>query len=222
MTVICGGLLAFANQGLKEKQQEQIKLDTQKQILSAVMEITETTDVAGIYEKQINSYVVNSEGKKINEVKGAAEKINTKKVYKEKDIKKKQLPVFEYKNAAGKVEAYIVPMFGKGLWDDVYGYIAMETDLITIKGASFGHKGETPGLGARITEVQDRFKGKKIMDVSGQLASVSFIKGEGTATNLTDNEVDGLSGATMTTKGVNSMLSNYFGYYDNYFKTIRK
>ena len=113
-------------------------------------------------------------------------------------------------------------MFGKGLWDDVWGYIALETDLITIKGASFGHKGETPGLGARITEVQDRFKGKKIVDASGKLISVSFAKGEGTTDySSDDNQVDGLSGATMTTKGVNSMLSNYFGYYDNYFKTIR-
>lgn len=219
MTVICGGLLALANQGLKEKQVEQKTLDTQKQILSAVIEISETTDVTTIYTNQINSYVVGTDGKKIDGVE--AEKVNTKKVYKQKDVSLKQLPVFEYKNASGKVEAYIVPMFGKGLWDDVWGYIALETDLVTIKGASFGHKGETPGLGARITEVQDRFKGKKIVDASGKVAFVGFIKGEGTQTSFENNEVDGLSGATMTTKGVNSMLSNYFNYYDNYFKSIR-
>lgn len=222
MTVICGGLLALANQGLKDKQQEQITLDTQKQILSAVMQITENTDVSGIYEGQINSYVVNSEGKKLDGI--VAEKVNTKKVYKEKDVALKQLPVFEYKNAKGSLEAYIIPMFGKGLWDDVWGYIALETDLVTIKGVSFSHKGETPGLGARITDVdvQERFKGKKTVDASGAIASVSFIKGEAVQSDFSDNEVDGLSGATMTTKGVNSMLGNYFGYYDNYFKTIRK
>ena len=222
MTVVCGGLLAFANQGLEKKQKEQITLDTQKQILSAVMDVTENTDVSSIYLAQINSYVVNSVGKKVDGV--IAEKVNTKKVYKQKDVTLKQLPVFEYKNAKGQVESYIVPMFGKGLWDDVWGYIALETDLVTIKGASFGHKGETPGLGARISdpEVQARFVGKKIMDVSGALASVSFVKGESVKTDFANNEVDGLSGATMTTKGVNSMLMNYFGYYDNYFKSIRK
>ena len=68
MTVICGGLLALANQGLKDKQQEQITLDTQKQILSAVMQVTETTDVTSIYANQINSYVVDASGNKIDGV----------------------------------------------------------------------------------------------------------------------------------------------------------
>ena len=221
MTVICGGLLALANQGLKEKQQEQITLDTQKQILGAVMEVTETTDVSGIYANQINSYVVDVTGKKIDGV--VAEKVNTKKEFKKKEASEKQLPVFEYKNAAGKVEAYIVPMFGKGLWDDVWGFVAMETDLNTIKGASYAHKGETPGLGARISdkEIQARFVGKKIMKGS-ELVSVSFIKGEAVTPSFTDYEVDGLSGATMTTKGVNIMLADYFDFYNEYFKTLRK
>ena len=222
MTVILGGLLAFANQGLKAKQQEQIALDTQKQILSAVMTIEETTPVADIYAKQISSYVVNAEGKKVEGV--VAEKVNTKKEFKKKEANEKNLPVYEFKNANGQVEAYIVPVFGKGLWDDVYGYIALETDLITLKGASFGHAGETPGLGARITdkEIQDRFVGKKILGADGNVASVSFIKGEAVQTSFTEHEVDGLSGATMTTKGVNVMLADYFGFYNTYFNTLRK
>lgn len=222
MTVILGGLLALANQGLKDKQQEQVTLDTQKQILSAVMEITEQLNVAEVYGNQINSYVVNSKGEKIDGVE--AEKVNTKKVYKEKVVENKKLPVFEFLDKSGSVTAYIVPMFGKGLWDDVWGYVALETDLATIKGVSFGHKGETPGLGARISDkqVQDRFIGKKILDEAGKLESVSFIKGESVTASFTDYEVDGLSGATMTTQGVNTMLENYFGYYENYFKTLRK
>lgn len=221
MTVICGGLLALANQGLKEKQQEQITLDTQKQILGAVMQVTETTDVSSIYANQINSYVVDANGIKIDGV--VAEKVNIKKEFKKKDASEKRLPIFEYRNASGKVEAYIVPMFGKGLWDDVWGFVAMETDLNTIKGASFAHKGETPGLGARITdkEIQERFVGKTIMEGS-DVASVSFIKGEAVTSSFTDHQVDGLSGATMTTKGVNVMLEDYFGYYNEYFKTLRQ
>lgn len=222
MTVICGGLLALANQGLKDKQQEQITLDTQKQILSAVMAIEENTPVTDIYENQINAYVVDSEGKKIDGV--IAEKVNTKKEFKKKEASEKQLPVFEFKNASGQVEAYIIPMFGKGLWDDVWGYVALETDLMTIKGASYSHKGETPGLGARIAdkEIQDRFIGKKILDAQGNVASVSFIKGEAVSSSFTDHEVDGLSGATMTTKGVNAMMADYFSFYNTYFNTLRK
>lgn len=221
MTVICGGLLALANQGLKAKQQEQIALDTQKQILSAVMTIDEKTPVSEIYGKQIKAYVVDPSGKKIEGVE--AEKVNTKKEFKKKDVSTKQLPVFEYLNTDGKVEAYIIPMFGKGLWDDVWGYVALDTDLNTIKGTSYGHKGETPGLGARIAEpgVQKRFVGKQVLNEKGEVVSVSFIKGEAVKTDFTHHEVDGLSGATMTTKGVNVMMDNYFNYYNDYFKTLR-
>ena len=221
MTVICGGLLALANQGLKAKQQEQVTLDTQKQILSAVMSIEESTPVSDIYSSQITSYVVNTDGKKVDGV--IAEKVNTKKEFKKKEASEKNLPVFEYKDESGKVSAYIIPMFGKGLWDDVWGYVALDTDLNTIKGASYAHKGETPGLGARITdkEVQDRFVGKKVLGSDGNVASVSFIKGEAVQSDFTPHEVDGLSGATMTTKGVNAMMSDYFNLYNSYFNTLR-
>ncbi len=216
LTVVCGGLLAFANQGLKERQEKAKELDTRKQILSAVITVTENIDVNDVYAKQVKGYVVGTDGIVKKEV--IAENVNTKKIYKEKDETKKMLPVYEFKNASGQLEAYIIPVFGKGLWDDVWGYVALEKDLNTIKGASFGHKGETPGLGARISdkEIQDRFIGKKITE-----GGVRFIKGEKVQASFTDHEVDGLSGATMTTKGVNKMLDAYFGHYEAYFKTKR-
>lgn len=217
LTIVCGGLLAVASKGLEPLQNEQIKLDTRKQILGAVMTISPEMDINAVYEEQIVPYVVNVAGDKVEGVD--AEKVNTKKVYKEKDESKKQLPVFEYKEN-GQLVAYIVPVYGKGLWDAVWGYIALEKDLNTIKGVSFGHKGETPGLGARITEpdVQKRFIGKKIMG-----GDLKFIKGEGIPANIkdADHDVDGLSGATMTTKGVNKMLVAYVKHYENYFNTIR-
>lgn len=221
MTVICGGLLALASTGLKERQDKQIELDTQKQILSAVINIEDGMDIASIYGKQINSYVVNAAGEKVSGV--VAEKVDTKKVFKLKDESQKQLPVFEFKNSSGELEAYIIPVYGMGLWNYVFGYVALEKDLNTIKGVSLGHVGETPGLGARITEleVQKRFVGKKFsnQDVT---EVIHFIKGENSQSNFSDYEVDGLSGATMTTKGVNAMLTSYAKYYDNYFKTLRK
>lgn len=223
LTIVCGGLLALANQGLKPYQDELKRLDTRKQILSAVMSVEDGVDVNQIYESRINSYFVGANGEKLENYD--ANKYDPKKVYKEPDVAKKAFPVYEFKNESGsEVEAYIIPVYGKGLWDDVWGYVAFNSDLNTIKGISFGHKAETPGLGARITdlEVQDRFKNKKILNENGELVSVEFIKGEKAQTTFTDYQVDGLSGATMTSKGVNNMLKAYFGYYDNYFKTLRK
>ena len=97
----------------------------------------------------------------------------------------------------------------------------MEGDLNTIAGASFDHKSETPGLGARIatSEIQNRFIGKKIMDESGALISVSMVKGEGNS-GLSEHQVDGMSGATITGRGLNVMLENYLSYYKLYFKKI--
>ncbi|MFT6881262.1 MAG: Na+-transporting NADH:ubiquinone oxidoreductase subunit C, partial [Marinoscillum sp.] len=132
-------------------------------------------------------------------------------------------PIFKFMSESndGEVEAYIFPMFGAGLWDWISAYLAVETDLNTIKGIAFDHKQETPGLGARITSevVQDRFVGKKIYDQSGKLMSVEMVKGEGNQ-GLTAHQVDGMSGATLTGKGVNQMLKNYLSYYEAYINKI--
>ena len=112
-------------------------------------------------------------------------------------------------------------MFGAGLWDWISGYMAIDKDLNTIRGIAFDHKQETPGLGARITEigVQDRYIGKKLFDGS-ELKSVTMVKGEG-KTGLSEYEVDGLSGATLTAKGVNIMLEHYIGCYTGYLNSIK-
>ncbi len=219
LTIVCGGLLAFANQGLKDSQDKAKQLDTRKQILSAVTSV-EGIDINKVYSERVTPYVVDASGERDKYKDIDAEGVNTKKEYKKSEVSEKRFPVFEYKGENGELESYIIPVFGKGLWDDVWGYIALEKDMNTIKGVSFGHKGETPGLGARITEpeVQARFIGKKIND-----GGVMFIKGEGVPANITsaDHQVDGLSGATMTTKGVNKMLDSYFGHYQAYFDKKR-
>ena len=121
-----------------------------------------------------------------------------------------------------KVEAYIFPMFGAGLWDWISGYMALQGDLNQVKGIAFDHKQETPGLGARITEqgVQDRYKDKKIFDNSGNLVSVTMVKGEGN-TGLSDYQVDGMSGATMTAKGVNAMIKQYLECYTPFIDKVK-
>ena len=114
-------------------------------------------------------------------------------------------------------EFYVIPLRGAGLWDAIWGYIALDQDLNTIKGVVFDHKGETPGLGAEITQAwfQERFHDKKIEDASGDFVGVSVLK-SGSQGN--DNAVDAISGATITSRGVEDMIKERLAHYLPYFK----
>ncbi|WKN43732.1 NADH:ubiquinone reductase (Na(+)-transporting) subunit C [Tunicatimonas pelagia] len=226
LTVILGGLLAFSAIGLKPMQDMQVALDTQKKILGAVVQLNEGDDVPTIYQERIESLVVNAQGEVVNEVDGApvvAEDIEVGKQFK-LPVEERLFPVFKYHaGESDQVDAYILPVYGNGLWDNIWGYVALENDLETVKGIVFDHAGETPGLGARITsvDVQERFKGKKIYDDLGELVAIRMVKGEtGDPSIYGNNEVDGLSGATITAVGVNDMLSNYLSYYEPYLEKV--
>ena len=113
---------------------------------------------------------------------------------------------------------YIIPMRGKGLWGPVWGYLALERDGNTVVGATFDHKSETPGLGAEITTPMftDQFPGKKISE-AGMFKSISVVKA---GTSAGDYAVDGISGGTITSNGVNDMLTDCLAPYAEYFKNI--
>ena len=225
--MILGGALSLTSVGLKPLQDKQVELDTKKKILGAVMDISNIEDpneILSIYNEKVKSLVVDYDGNELTtDPKGnpyVAEKVNIQKNSKF-DPKERAYPVFMFIGESGEVEAYIFPTFGAGLWDWISSYIAFGEDLNTIKGIAFDHKSETPGLGARITEpgVQERFVGKKVFE-GDNLVSVNVVKGEGN-TGLSDYEVDGLSGATMTTKGVNVMLYDYLKCYSAYIDKIK-
>ncbi len=227
LTIILGGALSLTSVGLKPLQDEQVELDTKKKILGAVMDISKITDpnvILNMYNEKVQSKVIDYDGNQLTtDPKGnpyVAEKVNIQKNSK-LDPKERVYPVFMFTGDGGEVEAYIFPTFGAGLWDWISSYIAFGKDLNTIKGIAFDHKSETPGLGARITEegVQSRFVGKKIFD-GVDLVSVTVVKGEGNS-GLSDYQVDGLSGATMTTKGVNKMLKHYLDCYSAFIKKIQ-
>lgn len=228
LTIILGGLLSLASVGLKPSQDQQVELDTKKKILGAVTDISAIKDpkeILALYDKRVKSEVINFEGDVVTaDDKGnalVAEKINIQKYYRVA-AEKRYYPVYMFMSESGAVEAYIFPMFGNGLWDWISGYIALNGDLNTVKGIAFDHKQETPGLGARITSevVQERYINKKIFDESGKLVSITMVKGEGN-TGLGDHQVDGMSGATMTAKGVNQMLLNYLGCYQSYISKVK-
>ncbi|MEN7548980.1 NADH:ubiquinone reductase (Na(+)-transporting) subunit C [Rapidithrix thailandica] len=228
LTVILGAILSFAAVKLKPIQKREIELDTKKQILSAVMstEGKPKTELEKIYNSRIQALVVNYDGEELTPEQYEKEKpedINLTAQYKKKP-EERFLPVFKFmkENSDTEVEFYILPMYGYGLWNYIWGYVAVKPDLNTIAGVSMDHVGETPGLGARITdpEVLARYKDKKIYDPSGKLVSVEMLKGEGNK-DLGEHEVDGMSGATLTAKGVNKMLETYFEGYSGFFKTVK-
>lgn len=228
LTVILGGLLSLASVGLKPAQEKQVELDTKKKILGAVMDISSVknpNDLLALYEKRVESLVVDINGDLVEKDKkgnpAIAEKVNIQKNYRFAS-EDRLYPVYKYIGESGDVEAYIFPMFGAGLWDWISGYMALENDLNTIKGVAFDHKSETPGLGARITseEIKSRYVGKEIYNDGGDLVSVVMVKGEGNQ-GLTSHQVDGMSGATLTGKGVNAMLKTYLKSYEGYIQKVK-
>lgn len=220
LTTVCGGLLALASEGLKERQQVNIELEQKKNILSAALTLEKGADIEALYGQKVKSFVIDAEGKVLEGLE--AKDVVVLAEYK-KPAKDRKLPVYEFRNEANpdKIDYVVLPVFGFGLWDNIWGFLALKEDMNTIQGITFQHKGETPGLGARIDEkaVQDRFKGKSIYD-KDKLVSVAMMKGEGFDYSNDPHKVDGLSGATLTTKGVNNMLLEYLSLYEKYLKSI--
>jgi Na+-transporting NADH:ubiquinone oxidoreductase subunit C len=212
-------LLAVAAEGLKPKQQENIALEQKRSILSTVLSLEKGADVAGIYEKRVKSYVVKPDGSVAESVK--AEEISIVDEYK-KPAEQRLLPVYEIVSESdpNKTEFFVLPVYGYGLWNNIWGYVSLKSDLNTINGARYEHAGETPGLGARIAteEIQARYVGKKIFD-GATLTSVQMMKGEGNDYSDNPHKVDGMSGATITGKGLNNMLMDYMKSYENFFKS---
>lgn len=234
MTIVIGGLLSGISQVLKEPQRRSVELDTKKQILGAVIPASELAKYSGqqildLYEKRISSVVADFNGNLVDSKNGEpviAENVDIARNFK-MDAQSRLYPVFKF-HAEGNedaVEAYILPIYGNGLWDNIWGFVALDTDLSTIKGVKFDHAAETPGLGARITEgsVQARYQGKQIFDEGGSLVSITMVKGENNPESaLGPHRVDGMSGATITANGVNEMMRSYLGYYQKFFeKNVR-
>ena len=137
-----------------------------------------------------------------------------------KPLEEQSLPVFISSLEGSK--KYIIPVYGKGLWGPIWGYVALNDDLSTIYGAVFSHKAETPGLGAEINtkEFQEQFFGKEIFKL-GEFVSVSVLK-SGSADPESKYQVDGISGGTITSVGVDQMLRDCLSSYEPYFKKHKK
>ena len=124
-------------------------------------------------------------------------------------------PVFESSNGE-----YVVPVIGKGLWNDIWGYVALKSDLNTIAGAVFAHAGETPGLGAEIAteKYQAQFVGKQIYE-GDKLVGISVVKGGAAQDDI--HGVDAVSGGTKTSQGLQNMLFDCLTNYAPFFERLK-
>lgn len=120
------------------------------------------------------------------------------------------LPVFFFEKDGR--QGYVLPLYGAGLWGDIWGYVALDADFNVVQGITFGHESETPGLGAEITSEKfcRQFAGKKILDNSGTFVSVKVLKH---ADENSDNQVDAISGATITSAAVSAMIEKTLSCY---------
>ncbi len=242
MTLILGTALAFVSESLKDKQRAEREFERKKFILSAAlgtdqineMIATSRDEVNDLYEKRVANLVVGADGTPIEGL--SADDVIVAKEYKKlqrnsdevMEVKSGQtlrLPVYTIASEDGEgIAYYVMPIYGFGLWDNIWGYLALQSDFNTVQGVIFDHKGETPGLGARITEqgLQERYQGKKLNNEAGELVSVNMQKGEGADYSDAPHKVNGMTGATITGNGVNAMVKDYAGLYSDYFNSLKK
>jgi len=216
MVVIVALMLALVSSSLKGIQTANVELDKKKQILSSLNISLEGQDAAALYDKYIvKELVINSKAEVLSDVKGDAFKLDYIKELAKK-IEERQLPL--YIAEVEGVTKYIIPLRGAGLWGPIWGYIALNEDRNSVYGTFFSHASETPGLGAEIaySAFQQQFVGKRIFNDSNDFVSIAVMKA-GQVSDKQD-QIDAISGGTITSKGVEQMLLNCIGQYEAYLK----
>jgi Na+-transporting NADH:ubiquinone oxidoreductase subunit C len=231
MVLVVGSLLAFTASSLSPNIDENKRMEKQQNILYAMgvngnessgdITFVGTDKVADEFSKYIKQQLVIKNG--VAEEDDNAYLIDIKKEQaKAKNGETRRLPLF-----VGEKDGetfYIAPIRGKGLWDAIWGYVALDKDMV-VKGAFFDHAGETPGLGANIKQryFMDDFYGERLLTEAGVFKGITVAKGNNDPKNeiKDDYEVDALAGATITGDGVSAMIKKDLKLYLPYFKTLK-
>jgi Na+-transporting NADH:ubiquinone oxidoreductase subunit C len=215
MVVLVAVLLSGASLGLKSKQASNISQEKKQSILASIGIEVDRSESDAAFGEYIKQSLTLQGGTVVSEDASAAFDIDMAAAIKAGNMDR-SVPLYVAEKEGDTY--YIIPMRGKGLWGPVWGYLALESDGNTVVGATFDHKSETPGLGAEITTPMftDQFPGKKISE-AGIFKSISVVKA---GTSAGDYAVDGISGGTITSNGVNDMLIDCLAPYAEYFKNI--
>ena len=228
VVVVVAAVLAFVSETLKPKQDANVKADAISQMLTA-SKFYDKSELDAMSNDQIldaykavakSSVLVNAEGQECGNLDIANQEIFTTSQLKAqdkniKDGKEVTLPVFVLEKDGAKVT--VIPCYGAGLWGPIWGYIALNEDLQTIRGAYFDHASETPGLGAKIKDdpsFRAEFEGKKI-DFNDAEA-FSIVKGG--APSGKENAVDAITGASITSKALGVSINNWLQAYKPFLK----
>ncbi len=231
MVIVVGTVLAFFASFLKTNIDENIRLEKQQNILYAMgineneegtVAFISTDKVAAEFSKYIVKQLV-IEGDKVTADSDAYLIDIKKEQTRAKEGKTRKLPLFLGKKD-GKI-FYIVPIRGKGLWDAIWAYVAMDENMV-VQGILLDHKAETPGLGANIKQrfFMDDFIGENLLNAANEFEGITVAKGNNDPKNLekTDNEVDAIAGATITGDGVTAMIKSELSAYASYFIDLKK
>lgn len=211
--VVVSLLLSITSGVLKGRQMDNVKLDKKKQILSSLPAIDFSADAAKAFEETITKYVIlDAQGNIVKELDPVKDFDYT--------VAEAEYPMY-VANVNGATK-YILPMNGAGLWGALWGYIAIEEDRNTVYGVYFSHASETPGLGAEIVtpKFRDPFVGKHLLNAEGKFVSIAVMKTGQTADG--QEQVDAISGGTITSNGVATMLSSSLGNYKTFLENAKQ
>ena len=229
IVVVVAAVLSFVAMKLGPAQQANAKAETLRQMMAAAgvagtdeLYATKNADILTLYEENIESaFTIGTDGARKGELRTDKAHIQLVDKLKPQDKAIKTasdatLPVYIFKGGIT-----VIPIYGAGLWGPVWGYVAFKDDASTIAGAYFDHESETPGLGAKIKDepwFREKFAGKKVL--FGEDPSFRIAKNAESAS--AGNAVDAITGATMTSKGLDEALSVWFRAYKNYFLNLSK
>ena len=207
LTIISSLLLSLAATQLKSYQDYNIDVDKKKNVLKSIgldVSALEPKNILSEYNARILEIITDRDGNNVKSIKFSDLLLSENKRTGESIFTyegNNYLPVFK----SSSPEATIIPISGKGLWSTLFGYFAIDDDFNTVRGITFYQHGETPGLGGEVDKAwfQANFAGKKIKDNSGNLVSIEVVKGK-SGDNI--HGVDGISGATITSRGVTDFL----------------
>lgn len=223
--LVCAALVSISAVQLKPLQVENKLLDQQTKILEAAGLLPETdgtkASVQATFKKFVEAKMIDLNSGEF--IEGDPELFDERR--NSRDASKSDKPkndmaginrrshdavIYLVRNDAGKVNTVVLPIIGSGLWDLMYGYVGLESDLNTIRSVVYSDHKETPGLGAEVMNPNWKalWPGKKIYDNNG-VAKVNLVKGGAKANDI--HGVDALSGATLTSNGVTRTLQFWFG-----------
>lgn len=226
MVIVVAVVLSSLATSLKPMQSENVRQEKMQNILNTFVgdsipvdgkKMLLTRELASKKFDQyiVNQYALNKNGENMEDVD--AFNINLANEIK-KPVSEQVFPLYEA-NFEG-TNYYVIPLRGSGLWDAIWGYVALKEDLNTIQGVIFDHKGETAGLGAEITTdwFQNSFVNEEIKDDQGDIVGVEVKKGYDGGNNKSDNQVNAISGATITGDGVTKMMKERLSKYKPFFQ----